>query len=275
MIKKRKRRTDFKEICSIVLVIVLLVLAISGINAILEQKKESLSSFNFSLGSVNGTGKVEESTISICTTDFIKCQGLVIEPDFETKGFFQVFFYDENKNFIGHTPSLSTDLGVYEMPLGSMAKYCRIMITPELHNLGDTTVVGNLEIAFYEVFKYASQYNIMVNKNQNFAPVNLFKVNTSPSAQNIKISVSEDGSSLKLYTSNGSSYTSNIDVSSISKIAFYTRTEYFWLDASNKLVGYGMVTINEGYELIDVPENASYMVCTHLMGHELTIFRAM
>ena len=165
---KRKIKINWKNIISFVLVGALLFGVVAGLSSIFGKDTKTISSMAFAVGSINEQGNYEKSDLSIYTKDMFACQGLSIEPDFEATGAYQVFFYDEDKNFIGATDIMEAEEGVYKKSNDfAYAKYCRIVITPDVPNDEDGNPEEDFKIRFYEVVGYADDYNITVNKKQN------------------------------------------------------------------------------------------------------------
>ena len=178
--RKLRRKLNLKSILSATLVCALLVGSVFGLTSVLGKKEKTISPFAFSQGAVNEKGIYEESKTSIYTKELIECQGLTITPDFEASGTYQVFYYDENKNFIGATDDLNAEDGAYTKGnTFEIAKYARIMITPDVPTDENGKKVEDFKIRFYEVNGYAKDYTITVNKKQNFNFNNLFKLDTT------------------------------------------------------------------------------------------------
>lgn len=164
-----------KSIISGILLVAIIagVLALAG--SLLGKETKTISSTEFSVGGINAQGNYVESKTSIYTKDMFECQGLTIEPDFEATGTYQVFYYDENKNFMGATEDFNAADGVYTK--GSafpFAVYARIMITPAVPTDEDGNIEENFKIRFYEVVGYANDYTITVNKKQVIDIVKIF-----------------------------------------------------------------------------------------------------
>ena len=165
----RFNKIKWDKVLSAALVIVLLVGCTAGLATIFNTKTTDVSDFNFKKGALDSSGFYIESDTSIYTKDLIACQGLVIEPDFEATGNYQVFYYGSNKNFIGSSDLLDAHLdGVYEKGTDfPTAKYCRIVISPSTPTDEDGFVEQDWKIRFWQVADYASDYKITVNKKQN------------------------------------------------------------------------------------------------------------
>ena len=202
----RFNKIKWDKILSATLVIVLLVGCVAGLATIFNTKTTDVSDFNFKKGALDSAGFYVESDTSIYTKDLIKCQGLVIEPDFEATGEYQVFYYDNNKAFIGSTVVFDahTD-GVYSKGNDfATAQYCRIVISPDTPVDEDGYPVDDWKIHFWEVAGYADDYKITVDKKQKdikdvvYTPVSLtvehtgkyYGANTSTFIEQDNVSVS-------------------------------------------------------------------------------------
>lgn len=164
----RFNKIKWDQVISAALVIVVLVGCVAGLATIFNSKTTDVSTFTFKKGALDKNGFYIESDTSIYTKDLIECQGLVIEPDFEANGDYQVFYYGSNKAFVGCTDKMDahTD-GIYEKgDTYSYAKYCRIVISPDAPIDEDGYVQEDWKIRFWEVADYASDYKISVNKEQ-------------------------------------------------------------------------------------------------------------
>ena len=92
--KKSKRKNQVKSIATAVISIALVVAVIAGLGVLFTRETKRVSPTVFSVGGMNANGEYVNVTNSIYTKDFIECDGLVIEPDFEAQGSYQVFYYD-------------------------------------------------------------------------------------------------------------------------------------------------------------------------------------
>lgn len=167
--KKSKRKNQVKSIATAVISIALVVAVIAGLGVLFTRETKRVSPTVFSVGGMNAAGEYVKVTNSIYTKDFIECDGLAIEPDFEAQGTYQVFYYDENKQFIGATDVMDSVDGVYNKAETYLfAHYCRITITPEIvvEDEEESEVVKEAKIRFWEVAQYANDYKITVNREQ-------------------------------------------------------------------------------------------------------------
>ena len=156
------RRLNFKlrEIISVLLVAAVLIAAISGIVVYSARTHRTVSSTVFSRGALDSNGKHINSDTAIYTEELIQCRGLIVEIDFEAKLEYEIFFYRADESFIGSTGRLIDD---YTLEGYDNAKYCRIVITPELKD-------GANKIRFWECTSYAGQITVKVAINQEFEP---------------------------------------------------------------------------------------------------------
>ena len=160
-------KRKIKNLLSFVLFIFVFVAIISVISSITTKETKEISSLSFSVSGVDDNGKLIKSDKTLANEELFECQGLMIEPDFESNVKYEVYYYREDKSFIGKTNVLTSE---YEKRMTfDNAKYARILIIPELES-GET-------IKFYEPIKYAKDLKITVYKNQEFeAPL----VNLTP-----------------------------------------------------------------------------------------------
>lgn len=134
------------------------VLALGMIGAFVKLDKavstREISPLSFSVCSIAEDGKIDDdSTTSLSTKNFITVDGLKIEVQEEATVKYSVFFYDASQKLLtadGVVADLDADYST--VPEG--AKYCRIMITPN----------SDAEVSALEVYGYASQLTITVNK---------------------------------------------------------------------------------------------------------------
>ena len=147
------RKTRFKDWFLAILVIVLILSVFSALSGIFSRETKTISPFSFSLGKINADGSESKSDTSI-VSDFITCDGLKITINPENKVDYWVFYYDENKTYLGSTVQLSSD---YDFLDFENAKYARVFIVPELKE-------DQENIRFWEVFAYAKILTVTVSK---------------------------------------------------------------------------------------------------------------
>lgn len=167
MAKQRiKVRINWKSILYIALALLLCAGIGFGIYKIVDKTTTTeIRASAFSIGGLNANGKYKETKESIYTKDAFECQGLTITPKFESMVSYEVFFYNEDGEFLSNTGRMTTKYNT----VPAFAKYARIVITP----------LEDEEISLLETNKYAKQLTIVVNKVQKFvsvADVNYFEI---------------------------------------------------------------------------------------------------
>ena len=264
-----------KGICIAAVIIVGIVIA-GFVSSIIARDTKTIAASEFSVGAIDSNGEYAKSSTSIYTKDYIECQGLEIEPDFEATGTFEVFYYDSEKEFIASTGKLDK---IYKRDEAyPLAKYCKIMITPEVPEDEDGFPVDDFEIKWHSVRKYAKVYTITVDKDQKFELPNLFvkdknmigKVYSATTGNPLEVQSGE------LYAEFGC--IKAVDVTNIDKIIIEYHDDqeigmynYYLLDAEGKVVDAfndeGAMTYTE----IVVPETAATFVCSFKLGHEFAL----
>ena len=158
----KKIKIKAKDIVAIVLAILTFLGVVAGIVALSNPpEKKQVSLTVFSVGGLNVNGEYIETKESIYTKDLIECQGLEIEPDFESNVEYQVFYYDYEKSFIR-----STDLMIEPYKKDEdTAVYCRIVIFPIPEEDEE------IKIYFWEVIGIANDLKIMVNRKQDVSGI--------------------------------------------------------------------------------------------------------
>ena len=175
MARKIKFKTNWKKILCAILAVILCITVIGGIAALAKDETKSISSTEFTRGALDENGKYVKSDQSIYTEEAFGCIGLRVQPDFEANSTFDVYYYDYDGKFIEAKLGLSETYDE-DSPL---AKTARIVIHPEIPEDVDK---DEFKIAFYEVYGIANQFDITVNKKQNYKyenSVNLYDAKTS------------------------------------------------------------------------------------------------
>lgn len=117
---------------------------------------KTISSTKFSVGGLDSNGKYMNTNTSIYTKEAFECQGLEVSLDFDNEIEYQIYFYDQNNDFVHTTGKLSGAFVKESVPF--FAKYARIVVTPK-----EDDVVSTIE-----VLKYARQLTVKVNREQGF-----------------------------------------------------------------------------------------------------------
>ena len=171
MVRYRKK-INWKSLLTAVLAVLLFAGAVVGIASMGGKETKTISSLSFKVGAIDENGVFAKSDTSIYTKDMFECQGLKIEPDFETTGTYQVFYYGEDKAFLGATEVMEANAGAYAKGEEfTEAKYARIVITPEIPVDEDGKEIEDFKIRSLQVAGYANDYTITVNKDQTFKAV--------------------------------------------------------------------------------------------------------
>ena len=120
------------------------------------QATRKLTANDYKVGAVSvETGKVIESKQNYCSEMF-EVEGAEIKVEEDATASYKVFFYDEDKNFIEATDTLTQDLDTDDIP--ATAKYFRVMVTPAL-------VDGEpVECKVLNMSKYISQISVTIEK---------------------------------------------------------------------------------------------------------------
>ena len=252
----------WRSIVAGILVVAAVIGSVVGLSALFGAKTKTVSSGSFAIGAINEeTGVYMESKTSIYTKDVFECQGLVIEPDFEATGTYQVFYYGEYKTFLGATEPMKATAGTYErgdeFPI---AKYARIVITPETPVDEDGKVEDDFKIHWYNKLTFANDYTITVDKKQVYVAPDLFA--TSLVEHNVVPSV-DDNTNLFVETSlQGYSYVTvdckNIDSFNVIFEESADSYSYYFFDKGSACVGVDKCKTGTEF-CIDVPERAALL----------------
>lgn len=152
--------TKFKKGLCIALAVIICVVALGSVVTFAKNDTKKITPA-FTQGSIDpSTGEHVEDDQSIYTEKVFECGGLRIEPDFDFKGTYDVFYYSSDNFMVGKAVGLT---GVYKMNEGNyVGKYARIVIHPDVPT--DYEGDEEWEIKFTDVIKYASKLEIRVNK---------------------------------------------------------------------------------------------------------------
>lgn len=282
---KKKIRINWKQVLLYVLISALSLAALAGIGSLFNRDTKTIGAGVFSVGALDQNGRYVESDLSIFTEDLIECKGLCIEPDFKNvTGTFQVFYYGEDKAFIGATEVLNAADGVYTRgdDFGE-AVYCRIMITPAVPTDDEGNEVEDYKIRFWNVRGIANDYTITVDKDQTAAEVkNLFVADASMKGYNWMFEAADE-IAYKV-TADGEGATKLIDVTDISELTIKFNgeayaTEYLLINGTKDLGGQQAPTVHGGQEytfsengtVIEIPEGVTGIYFNYKLGQEFQI----
>ena len=160
-----------------VLVAIVAIGSMAGLISLLDKDTRTLGGTLYAVGGVDWeTGEFIETDRSIYTKDLFECEGLTVEPDFEAKGTFRVFYYDADEQYLGASAVMNANEGSYSRSEFPYAKYARLVITPGLPIDEAGAVDEDFRIRFWEPAKYAGQYTVSVAKTQHKVTGNIFVV---------------------------------------------------------------------------------------------------
>ena len=160
MLKKLKK-FNWKSLIITILGIAILLGAVAGTVALIRRDTKTISSFEFKRGALDENGEYVKSDKSIYTENAFDCIGLRVEPDFEFKGTYDVFYYDYDGNLVEKKLGLQK---VYDEDF-PLAKMARIVINPEAP---EDVKENDFKIKFWEVNSYAKKLKITVDKKQEY-----------------------------------------------------------------------------------------------------------
>lgn len=157
----RKNSTlNWRKVLSIGLAVVVLFGAVAGLTALFSKQTKTIGASAFAVGAIAAdSGEHEPDETAIYTKEAFSCQGLRIQQKFEAKGTFQVFFYDASGELLDKTDELT---GTYESDF-PQADSCRVVYRPAVP---EGVKASDFRIRFYEVYSYANELTITVNKEQ-------------------------------------------------------------------------------------------------------------
>lgn len=157
------RKGWWKSLLAAILCIGIVVGAGFGIASLVRPDKvddlvtyRSLSATKYRIGGLDSNGNYMNTDKSIYTKDAFDCQGLNCTLDFDNVISYQVYFYDQNNEFVHTTGRLTGAFVQDSVPF--FAKYARIVIIPNDDN----------KVSLTEVAKYAKQLKVEMYREQGF-----------------------------------------------------------------------------------------------------------
>lgn len=157
MTKKKSKILLWITIISFVMSVIMFGAFIVGLARPSDNNTDTVGTFDYSLGTVDETGKLVESKKSIVQKEMQTVSGMKIELDEEAATVtYKVSFYDEDKNYISTTEALDEDYNAELTP--ENASYFRVIITPYQVDGED------VEISVWSINKYAKQLEVSYNK---------------------------------------------------------------------------------------------------------------
>lgn len=169
---RSRRKISLKKVLCLILVVIVAFMVIGGISSFAKNDKVKLSDFSFAVGGLSETdGKYVKCKDKLYTKNAIECQGLTVVPDFECTAEYQIFWYNEDDIYFGHT-EVMTEKFIDNVP--ECAAYCRIMVIPS--NLDENgKAIKDFEIKFYEKYKYVNTLTVKVDKEQSWNPIDYYQ----------------------------------------------------------------------------------------------------
>lgn len=167
------RKGWWKSLLAAILCIGVVVGAGFGIASLVKPDKvdklvtySTLSNIKYRIGGLDSNGNYMNTDQSIYTKDAFECQGLNCTLDFDNVISYQVYFYDQNNEFVHTTGRLTGAFVQDSVPF--FAKYARIVIIPNDDN----------KVSLTEVAKYAKQLKVEMYREQGFKNYteNLFEI---------------------------------------------------------------------------------------------------
>ena len=164
-----------KKIIMIALIVLLAFGGVVVVSKITNTKTKRIYPA-FSSGDVSDSGQYVKSDEAVCTKNYIECQGLSITPSFDNKSEYKIFFYDEDEKPVEATSRFGAQKTFKAEDVPENARYCRIVLYPELSNDGEggnTLLPDILDIELdginlIDAMKYSSKFTIKVNKVQKY-----------------------------------------------------------------------------------------------------------
>ena len=165
---KHKTKQTLKTILLGALGIGAIVGVASGVNTLVEKNDTELKTIypTFEVGGLRTEdGKYEKSDKTLYTKNAFECQGLQIKLAFDNYIDYQVFFYEDDGDFISASSVISGNETI-DIPL--TATHARLELTPNWSEMGEDYAKEKDQIVkWYETTKYSSQIEVKVNKEQS------------------------------------------------------------------------------------------------------------
>ena len=126
-IGKFKLKEKTKSIIKTVAVVLGIAMILGLVVGFLGNDRKTISSTEFKRGDLDANGQFVESDVAIYTKDAFSCDGLRIEPAFESNLTYDVYYYDVNGTLLASKTNLE---GLFEEDF-PMADRARVVIHPE------------------------------------------------------------------------------------------------------------------------------------------------
>ena len=255
-----------KSIISAILCIAVILGCGAGAIAIFGTKTMNVNP-SFSAGALDQNGQYVASETALYTKDLVACKGISVVPDFESDTEYQIFWYNKDGKFLGFEAATTE---AFEGKTPSIAKYCRIVLTPNLEDeiaeLKEKDEEAEFKFTIFNIHTFADDINIKVNRDQTYSPVNLVesaKSNIADGADSVK-GITDAYTFIKNATLKG--YSGSGDESTL--VSFSTALQSVTVEGqeNDSFNGYAVIKLWCGnvkaYEFIfeDIPEDMTYYV---------------
>ena len=157
---KIRKNLNIKSIIIFVLIGALLIAGVGALAIGARSDTDNLSPLAFTRGSLDEQGKYVKDNTALYTKTAFECQGLKVEPDFESDLTYDVYLYDEDKAFLEAFKGLAD---TYSLGVNPLAAYARIVIHPAIPEDVDA---DEFEIKWHEVSTLANKLNVTFDKKQ-------------------------------------------------------------------------------------------------------------
>ncbi len=290
MSKVKITKKTVKNIVAVLLAILISFGAIFGLVKLFSNNETAMKKVSptvFSVGGLNVKGEYIDTDDTLYS-ELIECRGLTIEQDFESQSKYQVFYYDEDKDFIGRTDEFFQENYTLEKKYDT-AKFCRIVINPM--QLGDDS--ETFKIKFWEVLGYADDLTIKVYEKQNYVSKDLIR-NAIGKNQLIGhvnyVNYFEDGdfifSNCEVSKEDGTNYVLWFTASTEVNLACLNVSEIgsLKIDNTNNAITSEIIFISESgafvssfsveqsnKSIVEVPTDAKYVLINYLISNNVSV----
>lgn len=117
------------------------------------------------IGGITSTGTFSTTDDTVCSSNYMLCDGLRIERKTDTKTQMRVYYYDINKQYLGCSDKVRGNyIRNADFPL---AGFCRIVLYPDMGEKNS----DEFFVTIFDVDDIVKEFNITVNKKQDFTAV--------------------------------------------------------------------------------------------------------
>ena len=269
---KRKTKQTLKTILLGALGIGAIVGVASGVNTLVGKDDTDLKTIHptFEVGGLRTEdGKYEKSDKTLYTKNAFECQGLQIKLAFDNYIDYQVFFYENDGDFLSASEVISGNEEI-EVPL--LATHARLELTPNWSEMGEEYEDEKDQIIkWYEVTTYSSQMEVKVNKEQEWKLPNLM----TNAEQKVGYSYIYDSSTSSFTESaNQISHYAKVNVSGFTSVDVVYKNEntkalaYYFANSSGTLLSDKDIYAtpkNVTSFTIEIPSGATYLIINSIV----------